>query len=39
MNAKAILWESIDSLYNWVKKEKYYGWDPYDALIMDAIVN
>jgi hypothetical protein len=32
MNAKAIPWESIDSLYSWVKKERYYGWDPYDAL-------
>lgn len=32
MNTKAILWESIDSHYSWVKKERYYGWDPYDAL-------
>jgi uncharacterized protein YyaL (SSP411 family) len=32
MSVKAILWESIDSLYSWVKKEGYYGWDPYDAL-------
>lgn len=24
--------ESIESLYNWVKSENYYGWDPYDAL-------
>jgi hypothetical protein len=23
---------SIRSLYNWVKSEEYYGWDPYDAL-------
>lgn len=23
---------SISSLYNWVKSEEYYGWDPYDAL-------
>jgi len=23
---------SIDDLYNWVKRENYLGWDPYDAL-------
>lgn len=32
MNANAVLWESIKSVYSWVKKERYYGWDPYDAL-------
>ncbi|OPY53026.1 MAG: hypothetical protein A4E48_00874 [Methanosaeta sp. PtaU1.Bin060] len=24
--------KSVGSLFNWVKKEGYYGWDPYDAL-------
>src|SRR5450759_2270808 len=32
MNAKNSVWESINSLYCSVEKEKYYGWDPYDAL-------
>lgn len=32
MNSNAIVWKSIKSLQGWVEKEKYYGWDPYDAL-------
>jgi len=32
MNDNTILWDSIKSLYNWVKKFGYYGWDPYDIL-------
>jgi len=27
-----MLLESINSLYLWVKKERYLGWDPYDGL-------
>lgn len=27
-----VLDNSTRSLYNWVKSEEYYGWDPYDAL-------
>ncbi len=27
-----ILWDSLRSLYSWVKKERYKGWDPYDGL-------
>ena len=26
-------WKSLMDLYYWVKKEKYFGWDPYDWLI------
>ncbi|NJE11146.1 hypothetical protein [Thermococcus sp. MAR1] len=29
---QGLLWKSVDSLYSWVKKEKYRGWDPYDGL-------
>ncbi|WP_068320826.1 hypothetical protein [Pyrococcus kukulkanii] len=29
---KGVLWKSLQSLYSWVKKEKYSGWDPYDWL-------
>ena len=27
-----MLLDSINSLYSWVKKERYLGWDPYDGL-------
>jgi len=27
-----MLWNSLNSLYLWVKREKYIGWDPYDGL-------
>lgn len=30
MNSYDVIWKSLLSLYSWVKKEKYYGWDPYD---------
>jgi hypothetical protein len=26
------VYENIDSLYSWMKKENYNGWDPYDGL-------
>ena len=26
------VWDLVFSLYSWVKKEKYHGWDPYDWL-------
>ncbi|MGQ4892550.1 MAG: hypothetical protein ACP6IP_08690 [Candidatus Njordarchaeia archaeon] len=29
---KQMLFESLNALYSWVKKEKYVGWDPYDGL-------
>ena len=32
MNSNILVDDSIGSLYNWVKSENYYGWDPYDAL-------
>ena len=32
MTSEKIIWESIESLYQWVKHQNYYGWDPYDAL-------
>ncbi|AKB75113.1 hypothetical protein MSLAZ_1852 [Methanosarcina lacustris Z-7289] len=32
MTCNVLVDNSIKSLYNWVKSEKYYGWDPYDAL-------
>jgi len=32
MNFNVLLNDSHKSLYNWVKSENYYGWDPYDAL-------
>ncbi|RXA16683.1 hypothetical protein EQO05_13545 [Methanosarcina sp. MSH10X1] len=28
---------SMRSLYNWVKSEEYYGWDPYDALNSEIV--
>ncbi|NJE30329.1 hypothetical protein E3E38_04580 [Thermococcus sp. 18S1] len=30
-----IVWDSLASLYSWVKREKYLGWDPYDGLSGD----
>jgi|SRR5665647_1007801 len=32
MTSNVLVDNSIRSLYNWVKSEEYYGWDPYDAL-------
>lgn len=32
MSSSELTWNSIESLYNWVKNENFYGWDPYDAL-------
>lgn len=32
MTSEKIIWESIESLYQWVKDQNYCGWDPYDAL-------
>lgn len=32
MMQKKMILESIESLYQWVKDQDYYGWDPYDAL-------
>jgi hypothetical protein len=26
------IWKSIDSLFEWVRKNRYIGWDPYDGL-------
>ncbi|AEC51936.1 hypothetical protein PNA2_1020 [Pyrococcus sp. NA2] len=27
-----MFWDSLNSLYSWVKRERYLGWDPYDGL-------
>jgi len=27
-----MFWDSFNSLYSWVKRERYLGWDPYDGL-------
>lgn len=32
MKSEKMVRESIESLYQWVKNQDYYGWDPYDAL-------
>ncbi|AKB53002.1 MULTISPECIES: hypothetical protein [Methanosarcina] len=32
MTFDVIVDNSMKSLYDWVKSEEYYGWDPYDAL-------
>lgn len=37
MDFEVILRESVDLLYNWVKQEEYYGWDPYDSLNSEII--
>ena len=29
---KQMFFDSLDSLYSWVKKKRYLGWDPYDGL-------
>ncbi|AFL95036.1 hypothetical protein CL1_0831 [Thermococcus cleftensis] len=29
---ETLIWNSLLSLYSWVKKERYRGWDPYDWL-------
>jgi len=29
---KQMFFDSLNSLYSWVKKERYLGWDPYDGL-------
>lgn len=34
-NNEEVLFDSINRLYIWVKKEDYKGWDPYDALSGD----
>lgn len=30
--SEKIIWDSIESLHQWVKDQNYCGWDPYDAL-------
>lgn len=32
---EGVLFDSINRLFTWVKKEEYKGWDPYDALSGD----
>ncbi|KKH29915.1 prenyltransferase/squalene oxidase repeat-containing protein [Methanosarcina mazei] len=32
MTSEKVIWDSIESLHQWVKDQDYYGWDPYDAL-------
>jgi len=32
MSNQRIIIDSIENNFQWVKKEKYFGWDPYDAL-------
>jgi len=39
MSSNELIWNSIESLYNWVKNENFYGWDPYDALNSRVIEN
>lgn len=36
-NNNELIWNSTLSLYNWSKKENYYGWDIYDALNSDLV--
>ncbi len=32
MDNQQLIWNSLESLYHWVKRERYLGWDPYDGL-------
>lgn len=37
MSSNQKIWNSVESLHGWAKKENHTGWDPYDVLNSDII--